>query len=72
MYSEIRDAFSDQDGSLARQAESTERHVEAQLVEDGAESRKVAGLIRGFHLLKPPSRTMAQESTENRGYPLGG
>jgi len=28
-YSEITDAFYDQDGSLARQAESTERHAEA-------------------------------------------
>jgi hypothetical protein len=32
MYSEIMDAFSDQDGNRARLAESTERQGEAQLV----------------------------------------
>ena len=44
MHSEITDAFSGQDGKLARQAQSTERHTEAQLVEDGAESPEDRGL----------------------------
>jgi len=63
MYSEIMDAFSDQDCSLARVAESTERHAEAQMVEDCAKSRKFAGLSGIFHVLNP---TMAKGSTDYR------